>query len=457
MRAMLTWFNWYGKLLGLCVLLAVEVLASGPQTELASTRSPKMHPPSETVVSRFLRYVRIDTQSQEDSETVPSTRKQLDLANLLAGELKSLGAEGVQVSEFGIVYARVPGNVPESAGVPVIGLVAHMDTSPEVSGANVQPIVHTNYQGGDIILPRDPTQVITIDKNPVLKEMIGDDIITADGTTLLGSDDKAGCAAIMTLLDVLQRNPEIRHGTLAVAFTPDEEIGTGIDHFDLGAFGAKYAYTVDGGALGEIGHETWSARRATVRFHGKNTHPGTAKDVMKNAVYAAADFIRRFPEDTRPETTDKRVGFLHPYTGSLGVDESSLKVLLRDFEVSGLDAKEQILRRLAEETQKAFPDVKVEVEVKEDYSNMKEVLDRSPIVVENAREASRRAGLEPTMKSIRGGTDGAALSLKGLPCPNLFTGGHNFHGKLEFNSRRGLEKTTETLVHLVQVYCEERR
>ncbi|HYJ45864.1 MAG TPA: peptidase T, partial [Pyrinomonadaceae bacterium] len=261
-------------------------------------------PPSQSALDRFLRYVKIDTQSKEDQEKVPSTAKQLDLANLLAKELKELGAENVRISEFGIVYATLPGNLPDNSKVPVIGFIAHMDTSPEVSGENVQPVIHKNYRGGDITLPKDPTQVITVARNPDLKNLIGDDIITADGTTLLGSDDKAGCAEVMTLIDTLRRNPQIKHGTLAIAFTPDEEVGGGIDKFDVKGFGAQFAYTVDGEELGEISDETWSARTATVRFQGKNTHPGTAKEIMINSLYAAADFLSRFPQDMLPETTE---------------------------------------------------------------------------------------------------------------------------------------------------------
>jgi len=275
----------------------------------------ELKPPAETVLSRFLRYVRIDTQSKDDQSSVPSTAKQLEFANRLAAELKELGAQNVRVSEFGIVYSLVPGNLPENSQVPVIGFIAHMDTSPEVSGANVNPIVHRNYQGADIVLPADPTQVITVAKNPILKTMIDDDIITADGTTLLGSDDKAGCAAIMTLVDLFKQNPQIRRGTIAVAFTPDEEVGAGIEKFDIQGFGARFAYTVDGEALGEISNETWSARTATVTFKGKNTHPGTAKGIMINSIPAAADFISHFPKDMLPETTEGRIGFLHPYAG----------------------------------------------------------------------------------------------------------------------------------------------
>lgn len=411
--------------------------------------------PTESVMDRFLRYVKIDTQSQEDQTTTPSTRKQLNLANLLAKELTALGAQNVRVSEFGIVYASVPGNLADNSKVPVVGFIAHMDTSPAVSGENVNPIIHKNYQGGDITLPKDPTQVITVAKNPVLKELIGTDIITADGTTLLGSDDKSGCAEIMTMIDILRQNPQIKHGTIAIAFTPDEEVGGGIEKFDVNGFGAKFAYTVDGEELGEISDETWSARTATVTFQGKSTHPGTAKGIMINAMYAIADYLNRFPHDMLPETTEGRVGFVHPYAGVIDVESSSLKILLRDFDMSGLDAKEKLLRDMVTQTQAKFPNVKITIDVKENYKNMKEVLKNYPELTNNAMEASKRAGLKPFLKPIRGGTDGSNLTFRGLPTPNLFTGGGNFHGKLEFNSRRGLEKTTETLVNLVQIFAEK--
>lgn len=415
----------------------------------------QLKPPTEPVMDRFLRYVKIDTQSAEDQTTTPSTRKQLNLANLLAKELTALGAENVRVSEFGIVYATVPGNLADNSKVPVVGLIAHMDTSPAVSGENVNPIIHKNYQGGDITLPKDPTQVITVAKNPVLKTLIGDDIITADGTTLLGSDDKSGCAEIMTMIDILRQNPQIKHGTLAIAFTPDEEVGTGIEKFDVKGFGAKVAYTVDGEELGEISDETWSARTATVTFQGKSTHPGTAKGIMINAMYAIADYLNRFPHDMLPETTEGRVGFVHPYAGVIDVETSSLKILLRDFDMSGLDTKEKTLRDMVAQTSAKYPDVKISIDVKENYKNMKEVLKNTPELTNNAMEAARRAGLKPFLKPIRGGTDGSRLTFQGLPTPNLFTGGGNFHGKLEFNSRKGLEKSTETLVHLVQIFAEK--
>lgn len=415
----------------------------------------QLKPPTETAMDRFLRYVKIDTQSQEDQTTTPSTRKQLNLANLLAKELSALGAQNVRVSEFGIVYAMVPGNLADNSKVPVVGFIAHMDTSPAVSGENVNAIIHKNYQGSDIVLPKDPTQVITAAKNPELKELIGDDIITADGTTLLGSDDKSGIAEVMTMIDTLRQNPQIKHGSIAIAFTPDEEVGAGIEKFDVDGFGAKVAYTVDGGELGEISDETWSARTATVTFQGKSTHPGSAKGIMINAMYALGDYLSRFPKDMLPETTEKRVGFVHPYAGVADVETSSLKILLRDFDLSGLDAKEKMLRDMVAQTAAKFPEVKITVDVKENYKNMKEVLKNHPELVNNAMEAARRAGLKPFMKPIRGGTDGARLTFRGLPTPNLFTGGSNFHGKLEFNSRRGLEKSTETLVHLVQIFAEK--
>jgi tripeptide aminopeptidase len=412
-------------------------------------------PPAESVVDRFLRYVRVDTQSQEDQTTTPSTKTQWSLANQLADELRQLGASNVRVSEYCVVYATIPSNMTDgSARVPSIGFLAHVDTSPAVSGANVRPLIHRNYRGGDIHLPGD-SQVITVAQNPLLAEMIGDDIITTDGTTLLGSDDKSGVAAIMTLVDLLAKNPDVKHGPISIGFTPDEEIGSGIEKFDVHSFGAEFAYTVDGGALGEINEETWSARLATVTFRGKSTHPGTAKGVMVNAIHALAHYLTKLPGDMLPETTEGRVGFVHPYTGVMDIEASTVKILLRDFETAGLEAKEKLLRDIAAQTERAHPGVKISIAVKENYKNMKEVLKDHPELTANAFEAARRAGLEPFMNPIRGGTDGSKLTFRGLPCPNIFTGGHNFHGKTEFNSRRGLEKTTETLVHLVQIFAEQ--
>ncbi|MEO8648724.1 MAG: peptidase T [Acidobacteriota bacterium] len=413
--------------------------------------------PTESAMDRFLRYVKIDTQSAEDQMTVPSTKKQLDLANLLAKELKDLGVKNVRISEFGIVYGMVPGNLADNSKVPTIGLMAHMDTSPAVSGANVNPIINKNYQGGDITLPNDKTQVITVAKNPDLKNLIGDDIITADGTTLLGSDDKSGCAEIMTMIDILKQNPLIKHGNIAVAFTPDEEVGGGIEKFDIEGWGAKFAYTVDGEQLGDISNETWSARTATVTFHGKNTHPGTAKGILINSMFAAGAFLEDFRNaiPNRPETTEGREGFLHPYLAAMSEETSTIKILLRDFDIKGLAAQEDAVKKIVSGVQKRYPDVKIDYESKLGYLNMKEVLKDYPQLTDYAIEAAKRADVTPEIRPIRGGTDGSNLTARGLPTPNLFTGGHNFHGKLEFNSRKGLEKSTETLVQLVQIWAEK--
>ena len=413
-------------------------------------------PATESAVSRFLRYVKIDTQSAEDQPAPPSTKKQLDLARLLEKELKGLGVQNVRMSEWGIVYGMVPGNLPDNSKVPTIGFIAHMDTSPAVSGANVNAIIHKNYQGGDIVLPNDKTQVITVAQNPDLKNMIGDDIITADGTTLLGSDDKSGIAELMTMIDILNQNPSIKHGNVAIAFTPDEEVGGGIEKFDIAGWGAKFAYTVDGEQLGDISNETWSARTATVTFRGKSTHPGTAKGILINSAYAAGDFLAAFSKyPFRPETTAGRVGFIHPYVGSLDIETSTIKILIRDFDLSGVAAKEKTIKQYVAATQRRYPKVKIEYASVLGYLNMKETLKNYPQLTDYAIEAARRAGIKAELRPIRGGTDGSRLTAMGLPTPNLFTGGHNFHGKLEWNSRRGLEKSTETLVNLVQIWVEK--
>ncbi len=426
---------------------------------LANVGAAQQKAPTESAMDRFLRYVKIDTQAVENVEKIPSSEKQWTMARLLEKELKELGVQNVRVSEFAIVFGMIPGNLPDNSKVPTIGFIAHMDTSPAVSGANVNAIIHKNYQGGDIILPNDRTQVITVDKNPALKSLIGDDIITADGTTLLGSDDKAGIASIMTMIDVLKQNPSIKHGNIAIAFTPDEEVGTGVAKFDVKGFGAKYAYTVDGGEIGEISDETWTAKTATVTFRGKSTHPGYAKDILVNSSFAAADFLSRFndPKVPRPETTEGRVGFVHPYNSTLDIETSVVRVLLRNFEMAGVDEQERMLRNMLEETKKKFPNIGIEFDIRVGYLNMKEELKKFPELIEYASEATKRANVTPKMKPIRGGTDGSRLTFMGLPTPNLFTGGHNFHGKLEWNSRKGLEKSTEMLVNLVQIWAEKSR
>ena len=408
--------------------------------------------PSESVVDRFLRYVRVNTESLEGQPSVPSTPGQWDLAHMLAAELDALGATQIHLSQHCMLRAVIPSNVDRA--VPCVGLLAHMDTSPAVSGRNVTPIIHTNYQGGDIVLPGDPTQILSPKAFPILLKMIGDDLITTDGTTLLGSDDKAGVAEIMTLVDSLARNPHIPHGPIAVGFTADEEVGGGIDFFDVPAFGAAFAYTVDGDELGEINGESWNARGGTVTFKGVAAHPGSAKGAMVNAAYAAAHFIALLPVDMRPEHTEGRVGFIHPYGGIFDAERATITMILRDFEVAGLDAKDAIVRQCAAAAVTACPGTTVDVEMRDQYRNMREVLDQHPALVQWALDAAARAGLTPVTRPIRGGTDGSRLTFRGLPCPNIYTGGQNFHSTLEFNSRRGLEKSTESLVHLVQIIAE---
>lgn len=423
------------------------------------TISAQTNPPTESAMDRFLRYVKIDTQSAEDAGKYPSTEKQLVLARLLERELTALGVRDVRISGEGIVYGMVPGNLADNSKVPTIGFIAHMDTSPAVSGANVNAIIHKNYQGGDIVLPNDKTQVITVEQNPALKNMIGDDIITADGTTHLGSDDKSGIAEIMTMIDILKQNPSIKHGNIAIAFTPDEEVGGPMDEFDIEGWGAKFAYTVDGGELGDISNETWSARTATVTFTGRSTHPGYAKGILINSMYAAGDFLAEFPSMTpnRPETTEKREGFIHPYSAAMNEEVSTIKILLRNFDISGLADQEAAVKRVIARVQSKYQDVKIEYSSELGYLNMKEILKDYPQLTDYAIEAAKRAGITAELRPIRGGTDGSRLTARGLPTPNLFTGGHNFHGKLEWNSRKGLEKSTETLVHLVQIWAENNK
>jgi tripeptide aminopeptidase len=408
----------------------------------------------ETVRDRFLRYVRYDTQSDEASTTYPSTDRQLVLLRDLAAELKALGLEDASVDEFGYVMATVPATT--SQAVPTIGFIAHVDTSPEMPGAGVKPIVHRGYDGRDLVLPDDPAVVLRLADNPALAEQMGHDIVTASGSTLLGADDKAGVAEIVTAAAYLVAHPEIPHGPIRIGFTPDEEIGRGTAHFDVARFNAHCAYTMDGGRRGEIESESFSADAMTVTFHGFNTHPGYARGRMVNAIKVAAAFIDRLPHDTlSPETTEGHDGFVHPYVIQAGVERTSVRLLVRDFSTAGLETKEAMLERLAGEAAAAFPGSRAELAVEESYRNMKEVLDRHPAIAEHAREAIRRAGLEPRTHPIRGGTDGCRLSFMGLPTPNLFAGEHNFHSRLEWVSVQDMEKAVEVIVHLCQIWEEK--
>jgi tripeptide aminopeptidase len=407
-----------------------------------------------TVLDRFLRYVRYDTQSDEQSQTFPSTAKQLVLLRDLADELRTLGLADASVDEFGYVMATIPATTAR-ADVPTIGFIAHVDTSPEMSGAGVTPIVHRGYDGRDLVLPDDPTAVLRVADNPYLAEQIGNDIVTASGTTLLGADNKAGVAEIVTAAEYLMAHPEIPHGAVRIAFTPDEEIGRGTQHFDVQRFGALCAYTMDGGRRGEIEMESFSADAITVTFHGFNTHPGFAKGRMINAIRMAATFLDGLPRDTMtPETTDGYDGFVHPYVVLAGVERTSVKLLVRDFVTAGLKEKEALVERLAREVVASHPRARVEFTVEESYRNMREVLDHHPQVVEHAREAIRRAGLEPRSQPIRGGTDGSRLSFMGLPTPNIFAGEQNFHSRLEWVSVQDMEKAVEVIVNLCRVWDE---
>jgi len=408
----------------------------------------------DTVLDRFLRYLTYDTQSDEQSTTCPSTGTQLVLLRDLAAELNALGLTDAAVDEFGYVTATIPPTTAKP-NVPTIGFIAHVDTSPEMPGAGVKPIVHRRYDGRDLILPDDPAAILSAADNPALADRIGDDIVTASGTTLLGADNKAGVAEIVTAAAYLVAHPEIPHGPIRIGFTPDEEIGRGTDHFDVARFGALCAYTLDGGGRGEIETESFSADAMTLTFHGFNTHPGYAKGRMVNAIKVAAAFIDRLPHDAlSPETTGGHEGFVHPYVVLAGVERTSVRVLVRDFSTPALLDKERMLERLAREAAAAYPGARVEVAVEESYRNMKEVLDQHPAIADHAREAIRRAGLEPVTRPIRGGTDGCRLSFMGLPTPNLFAGEHNFHSRLEWVSVQDMEKAVEVIVHLCQIWEE---
>lgn len=414
--------------------------------------------PRKSMVNRFLKYVQIDTQSSEESETYPSTEKQLTLSRLLLEELKSIGVKEARLTEHGYVFAALPSNLPKDHphAVPPIGLIAHVDTSPDVSGANVKPVIHENYRGGSITLPTDRSQIIDPADNPALKDCLGHDIITTDGTTLLGADNKAGVAEIMTTAEYLINHPEIPHGEIKIAFTVDEEVGTGTKYFDLEEFGAKYAYTIDGETAGEIEDETFCADSVEVRVYGINVHPGYAKNKLVNAVKIAADFLNRLPKNAlSPETTEKREGYVHPNSFSGNVEEVEIKMIIRDFTVEGLKEKEKFLENLRDEVLKDWPKARIELKVTESYRNMKYVLEKYPFVTAYALEAVKRSGLKPIRNIIRGGTDGTRLSFMGLPTPNVFTGGHNFHSKKEWISIQDMEKAAETILHLVQIWAEK--
>jgi tripeptide aminopeptidase len=407
---------------------------------------------TDTVLDRFLRYVVIDTQSDPASNTQPSTEKQKDLGRILVGELLALGLSDAHLDEHGNVYATIPSNTDRQ--VPVICFCSHMDTAPDFTGTNVKPQLVRNYQGGDITLTGDTSQVIRVASHPQLNNQIGNDIVTTDGTTLLGADDKAGIAEIMTAAAHLMADPDIKHGTIKILFTTDEEIGRGADKVDLEKLGARFAYTLDGSTVGEIENETFSADGVTIEITGVAMHPGYAKNKMENAIKAASDIVARLPREIAPETTEGREGFIHPVDISGSMESAKIQLIIRDFTEAGLRDKEELLQQITRDVMASYPGSSHTFSVKHQYRNMKEVLDRHPEIMDNLEEAVRRVGLEPVRHSIRGGTDGSRLSFMGLPCPNIYTGGHAYHSPLEWVSVQDMEKSVETIVALVKVWEE---
>jgi tripeptide aminopeptidase len=407
-----------------------------------------------TVAERFLRYARIDTQSDPQSKSYPSTEKQKDLGRLLVTELLEAGLSDAEIDEFGYVYATLPANTDKS--VPVICFCAHMDTAPDCTGQGVNPIIHPNYDGGDLVLPEDPTQVISPREHPYLATRKGDDLITASGTTLLGADDKAGVAVIMDMVWFLTRRHDVRHGKIRILFTPDEEIGRGVDKLDLHRLGADFGYTLDAGERGTLEDETFSADSMTITFHGISAHPGYGKDKLVNALKVAAHFVDSLPKDEwSPETTEDRYGFVHPVRLSGIAEKAVVEFIIRDFYTARVFAYEEALRSRLEDTLAAWPGARAAVAVTEQYRNMKEILDQHPQVSDYAAEAIGRAGLTIHRSSARGGTDGSRLSFMGLPCPNIFTGEMAFHGKHEYVSIQDMQKSVETIVHLAMLWEEK--
>ncbi len=407
-----------------------------------------------TSAERLMRYVQVDTQSDPQSANTPSTEKQKDLGRILVNELLQLGVTDAHLDTYGYVYATIARNTQKQ--VPVICFCSHIDTTPDCNGEGVKPILHKAYNGQDIVLPDDPTQIIAVADHPYLKEKLGEDIITASGTTLLGADDKAGLAIIMDLVNYLHLHPQVQHGTIKILFTPDEEVGRGVDKLDVTKLGADFGYTLDGGERGSLEDENFSADGVTITFYGISAHPGAAKDKLVNALKVAAYFLHSLPKDElSPETTDDRYGFVHPVHTQGIAEKLTLQFIIRDFVTAKLAAYENYLRDKLDTAMAKFPGARAEFEVKEQYRNMKEVLDQHPQVVAYAREAIERAGIEPRTIGIRGGTDGSRLSFMGLPCPNLFTGEMALHGKHEYVSVQDMQKSMQTLVHLLQVWEEK--
>ena len=406
-----------------------------------------------TVTERFLRYVTIDTQSDPSSVSFPSTEKQKDLGKLLVDELLTMGVKDAHLDKYGYVYATIPSNTHKK--VPVICFCSHMDTAPDCSGKDVKPIVHKNYQGQDIILADDTSQVLKQAEHPDLKNQIGNDVITASGTTLLGADNKAGVAEIMDACYQLLNHPEIKHGNIRILFTPDEEVGHGVDHVDIAKLGAYAAYTIDGESAGNMENETFSADGARLTIQGVSSHPGFAKGKMESAIKIAGQVLAALPADLSPEHTDGMQGFIHPVAIEGHVETASIDFIIRDFVEAKLSEHANVIRKTAEGVLKNFPGSAYSLVVAQQYRNMKQVLDEHPQIVDYAMEAINRTGLTAKLCSIRGGTDGSRLSFMGLPCPNIFAGEHAFHGKQEWVSVQDMQKAVETILHLCMIWEEK--
>ncbi len=407
-----------------------------------------------TVAERFLHYVTIDTQSDPNSPSIPSTEKQKDLGRVLVSELHAIGIPDAHLDQYGYVYATIPENTGKD-NVPVICFCSHMDTSPDCSGKGVKPVVHKNYPGADIILHDDPSQIIKLNEHPDLKNQIGNDIITANGTTLLGADNKAGVAEIMDACFQLVNHPEIKHGRIRILFTPDEEIGRGVDKVDIGKLGAFAGYTMDGESAGNMENETFSADGAKLIINGVSSHPGFAKGKMESAIKIAAQIIAALPHELSPEGTDGMNGFVHPVAVEGHVETASINFIIRDFDDDKLTAHAHTIRAIATGVLKKFPGSSFDLQVQPQYRNMKKMLDQHPQIVEYGMEAIKRAGLNAKLCSIRGGTDGSRLSFMGLPCPNIFAGEHAFHSKQEWVSVQDMQKAVETILHLCMIWEEK--
>ena len=400
------------------------------------------------LLNRFIKYVKIDTQSDENSETYPSTQKQFDLAHLLVKELRELGLMDVDVDNYGYVTATLPSNIQKQ--VPVIGFLAHMDTAPDMSGTNVKPQIFENYNGEDLILDKQTNVKIAVKDFPEIKQYKGQTIITASGDTLLGADDKAGVAEIMTAIEYLIQNPDIKHGKIKIAFTPDEEIGKGVDYFDVKKFGADYAYTLDGGPIGELEYENFNAAGATIKIQGRNIHPGYAKGKMINAILVASELNNMLPIDQRPELTQGYEGFFHivKFTGT--VENAEIQYIIRDHDKEKFEYKKTLIQDVVEFINKSYKQEVAILELKDQYYNMREKVEPVFHIVEQAKQAMLDLGITPDIKPIRGGTDGARLSYMGLPCPNLFTGGHNYHGKHEFIPLESMENAVQVILKIIE-------